>query len=129
MSKLINQTHLNKVGITNNEFNSICKRCDVTYKLVPKYHGKGCIAMCNLRHTDIDEAIEVMRKLNNRKVVHKLLKLKSYGDIIPDTSDTFEVTTGCTLSWTNNFNARDKRVREKKKRQLSFLLKWREIQW
>ena len=109
-----------------------CKFCN---HKKPNKHGKGLIVLCNLRHVDLDESIELLENseqtettINETNILKDLKKLnKLHNGVIPNTSDTYELNCDAVMRYAGGHRKREDRVREKKKRRLAFLLKWREI--
>ena len=133
--KLINQTHLNVVGINDcSLINKLCMRLNVTYKVVVIKHNKGTFANSNLRHVHIDDAIEYLKtSIQGKLVIEQMRALKElrelcihYNNIIPSTSDTFSKDYSELPKYNGEF-ARMKRVSQRKERKKQFLKKWESV--
>ena len=125
---LINQTHLNVVGLGNNFLSKMTKRMRTHYLTVPRYHhthNKWTMCLCNLRHINIDEAIAVTSEPEEKEKLLKLKELlKQHNGVIPETSDAYRLEFGDDEITKFNYKAKQRRLVERAKRKKEFLLKW-----
>ena len=125
---LINQTHLNVVGLGNSFLSKMTKRMRTYYSTVPRYqytHRFKKLCLCRLRHIDLEETLSVATE---PKEIEKLLELKAlwikHNGVIPNTSEAFKEEFGDGEITKFNYKAKERRLAERAKRKKEFLLKW-----
>ena len=126
---LINQSHLNSVGLDNVVLTRLCNKLSTIYKTRIVKHGKGAFIMSSLRHVKLDEAINALK---DKDINVKLLKLKAlieeHDGVIPETTEDFQLQAKeiSKINTRSPYKSRAEKVALKKQRKSAFLAKWRE---